>query len=188
MNQFSLVPFGLEDRVNDSDNWAARGTLLFEPTLDTSFLLNAHGARRDELTRLGQAIGASGGTAPTPTSSARVRRSTLRRRRALTPAEFDRSLATAGLLGGAQGNQKNIDNGYQAREIRARWDQLAPCLVAPSSNPLAGCGFQSLRTRLAANRALVQTAASSPGGSTRGPGRATSTTPARRRTTYGAPT
>ena len=46
--------------VNDRDNWAARGTLLFEPTLDTSLLLGAHGARRDELTRLGQSIGTSG--------------------------------------------------------------------------------------------------------------------------------
>ena len=56
----SDVPVGLEKYVNDTDNWAARATLLFEPTLDMSWLLNAHGSRRDQLSTLGQSIGTAG--------------------------------------------------------------------------------------------------------------------------------
>jgi outer membrane receptor protein involved in Fe transport len=56
----SEIPTGLPDYVNNTNNWAARGTLLFQPTLDVSMLLNAHGSRRDELTRLGQAYGTGG--------------------------------------------------------------------------------------------------------------------------------
>ena len=56
----SLVPSGLPEYVNDTNNWAARGTLLLQPTLDMSILLNGHGSQREELTRLGQAYGTGG--------------------------------------------------------------------------------------------------------------------------------
>ncbi len=56
-----LVPAGLPTRTNDLDNWAARTTLRFEPTLDTSWLVGAQYSRRDERSRLGQAYGTLGG-------------------------------------------------------------------------------------------------------------------------------
>jgi iron complex outermembrane receptor protein len=58
--RFSQVPAGLPSRVNDLGNWAARGTFLFQPTLDMEWLLGVHGSRRDEQTRLGQAYGTRG--------------------------------------------------------------------------------------------------------------------------------
>ena len=60
----SSVPPGLPKNVNDQDNWAARGTFLFEPTLDTEFLFSGHFGRRDELSRLGQALGTRGRFCP----------------------------------------------------------------------------------------------------------------------------
>jgi len=62
VNQLSTIPEGLPSYVNDLGHWAARGTLLFEPTLESSFLLTAHGSRRDQLTTLGQAYGTRGYT------------------------------------------------------------------------------------------------------------------------------
>jgi outer membrane receptor protein involved in Fe transport len=56
----STVPAGLPDHVNDKNSWAARGTLLFEPTLDTSFLLNGHTTHRNEFSRLGKSYGTNG--------------------------------------------------------------------------------------------------------------------------------
>ncbi len=56
----SDIPTGLPDKVNDLGNWAARGTLLFQPTLDMEWTLNAHGARRDEQSRLGVTYGTLG--------------------------------------------------------------------------------------------------------------------------------
>jgi outer membrane receptor protein involved in Fe transport len=53
---------GLAPWLNDIGNWAARGTLLFHPTLDMTWLVNAHISRRDELTRLGQSYGTNGFT------------------------------------------------------------------------------------------------------------------------------
>lgn len=57
-----FIPDGLPAKVNDLGTWAARGTLRFQPTLDMDWLLGVHGARRDELSRLGQAIGTGGST------------------------------------------------------------------------------------------------------------------------------
>ena len=54
---FSPIAEGLPKKVNDRNNWAARGILRFQPTLDTDFLLIGHGSRRDELSRLGQSYG-----------------------------------------------------------------------------------------------------------------------------------
>lgn len=56
----STIPVGLPRDVNDQGVWAARGTFLIEPTLDMEFLLSAHGQRRDENSRLGQAMGTDG--------------------------------------------------------------------------------------------------------------------------------
>jgi outer membrane receptor protein involved in Fe transport len=108
----SDVPTGLAPWVNDTGNWAARGTLLFQPTLDMSWLINAHGSRRDEYTRLGQSIGTKGFTCangdvfncgfPTEPSGTRI----------------------SGVLGGSQGV---ADPGYVAPEILARLYELAPC-------------------------------------------------------------
>ena len=56
----SVVPAGLPDKVNDRHNWAARGQLLFEPTLDMTWLANIHGSRRNEDSNLGQSIGTVG--------------------------------------------------------------------------------------------------------------------------------
>ncbi len=53
----STIEPGLPKRVNTQGNWAARGTLLFQPTLDQEWVLTASGGKRDELTRLGQASG-----------------------------------------------------------------------------------------------------------------------------------
>jgi iron complex outermembrane receptor protein len=56
-DRISYIAEGLPRDVNNLDNWAARGILRFQPTLDTDFLLIAHGARRNEYSRLGQSYG-----------------------------------------------------------------------------------------------------------------------------------
>ena len=54
----SRVPFGLPKSVNDEHNWAARGTLRFQPPdTELEFFLNAHGSRLDQDSTLGPAIG-----------------------------------------------------------------------------------------------------------------------------------
>jgi outer membrane receptor protein involved in Fe transport len=140
--EISQVPRHLADDVNDTDNWAARATMLFEPSVTMSWLLNVHGSRRDELTRLGQSIGASGNfcvdgeICEAPFFG--------------VPPEL-RGEASGGLLGGAQGGGKTINTGYQPREIRRAWEKLAPCLVATSF--LESCARQPLDERVNANRA-----------------------------------
>lgn len=51
-----------QHKVNDTDNWAARGQLRFQPP-DTNmdWLLNFHGSRLDQQSTVGQAIGTSQG-------------------------------------------------------------------------------------------------------------------------------
>jgi len=54
----STIPVGLPRAVNDEHNWAARGTLRFQPPdTEMEFFLNAHGSRLDQDSTLGQAIG-----------------------------------------------------------------------------------------------------------------------------------
>ena len=64
--QISTIPFGLPKYVDDEHNWAARGTLRFQPPdTEWQFFLNAHGSRLDQDSTLGQAIGTTplaGGT------------------------------------------------------------------------------------------------------------------------------
>ena len=107
---FSNVPEGLPDRVNDINNWAARGTILFQPTLDATIQLNAHGSMRDELTRLGQAYGTN---------------------------DFfvnEDGETVDGLLGGPQ------DRGYQTREVQERYNELAPCSTPIPGASNGTCG------------------------------------------------
>jgi outer membrane receptor protein involved in Fe transport len=118
----STVPTGLAPRVNDIGNWAGRGTILLQPTLDMTWLLSAHGSRRDEYSRLGQSIGTKGfycpeGSDPDCNSS--------------SPE------AIGGLLGGAQGTTASY--AYQAPEIAARMVELAPCLEGIPNSPLGTC-------------------------------------------------
>lgn len=57
----SALPTGLDDALNDRNNWAARLQLRFEPTeLDMEWTLNLHGGRLDQLPTGGQAIGTVG--------------------------------------------------------------------------------------------------------------------------------
>lgn len=53
----SLIAEDLPVKINNRHNWAARGTLLFQPTLDQEWLLIATGGKRDELTGQGQSHG-----------------------------------------------------------------------------------------------------------------------------------
>jgi len=145
-NQISTVPTGLEKYVNNTDNWAARGTMLFQPNPEMSWLLNAHGSRRDELTRLGQSIGTGGlfctdGEICSPPLGG-------------VPPELLGQL-NAGVLGGAQ-NAFSLNSGYQPQEIRAQYEALAPCLVA--TDFLDACFRQSTQDRVAANRAKIKVA------------------------------
>jgi outer membrane receptor protein involved in Fe transport len=126
----SDIPEGLEPWVNNTDNWAGRGTLLFQPTLDTSFLLSAHGSRRDELSRLGQSYGTNGQTtAPDGT-------------------------ITNGVLGGSQGNPAS---GYRPEEVKERLKELAPCLESRPGAPGGTCG-QTAAGQAAENAAKLTVA------------------------------
>ena len=56
--QVSPILYGLPRRVNDEHNWAARGTLRFQPQeSETEFFLNGHGSRLNQDATLGQAVG-----------------------------------------------------------------------------------------------------------------------------------
>jgi len=120
------VPPGLDDYVNDTNNWSARGTILLQPTLDTMFYINAHGSRRDELSRLGQSIGTSGNFCPPGTDPTRC-------------LAFPFVGRENGLLGGSQaGSSSNTspNNGYVPREIRQRYNELgAGCVLSANCTP-----------------------------------------------------
>jgi outer membrane receptor protein involved in Fe transport len=64
----SPIPVGLPKWVNDEHNWAARGTMRFQPRdSETEFFLNGHGSRLDQDSTVGQAVGTRGvGRAPSP--------------------------------------------------------------------------------------------------------------------------
>ncbi|MCP4039954.1 MAG: TonB-dependent receptor plug domain-containing protein [bacterium] len=53
----SIIATGLPTKVNDQHNWAARGTLRFNPTLDQEWFFTASGGMRDELSQVGQSHG-----------------------------------------------------------------------------------------------------------------------------------
>lgn len=135
----SDIPVGLDRYVNDTDNWAARGTLLFQPTLDMSWLVNAHGSRRDERSRLGQSIGTGGNycvdgdICSAPFFG--------------VPPEL-RGTPSSGVLGGAV-NGNSLGNSYSPKEIRRRLIALAPCFEDQS------CQFGPLPERVNSNRAKI---------------------------------
>ena len=56
----TAVPEGLPTAVNNLNNWAARATIAWEPTLDMKWTFNGHGSRRDEDSRLGLSYGIAG--------------------------------------------------------------------------------------------------------------------------------
>jgi outer membrane receptor protein involved in Fe transport len=139
--EFSEIPVGLPSRVNDIDNWGARGTLLFEPAYNISFLLNAHGSRRDEWSRLGQAYGTNGfyclnGDIDNCWPPARSR--------------YPNGSRIDDVLGGKQGL-----SGYQTQEVRDRLLQLAPCLKGVPGRPQGTCGVAD---RADVNAAKLQVA------------------------------
>jgi outer membrane receptor protein involved in Fe transport len=101
----SDIPDGLPTRINNQHNWAARGTLLFQPTLDQEWLFTASGGSRDELTRLGQTYG-----------TAKEANSTL------GPQGF----GGRGVLGSE--DQQNIGGAYVPDEVVKRRYELDPCI------------------------------------------------------------
>jgi iron complex outermembrane receptor protein len=127
---------GLPDMVNDLGNWAARGTLLFQPTLDTSFVLNAHGGRRNEQSRLGVSYG--------------------------TNERFFPEGLPGPLVDGLLGGPQNANVGYQAPEVIERWRELAPCLTQAPGFPQGTCNTGTAAQKLAnanlVNAAKIRTA------------------------------
>ncbi len=135
----SEIPEGLADAVNNLNNWAARGTVLFQPTLDMSWLVNAHGARRDELTRLGQSIGTDGAGGFYCLEG-------------VEDCIEGSESAIDGFLGGLQ-----TGLGYRPREIRRRLEELAPCFKAERNaiDPNGTCN-RTPEGRASANAAKLQ--------------------------------
>ena len=107
----SEVPSFLPGHVNDRNNWAARGTFLLEPTLETSFIFSAHGSRRDEFSRLGQSYGTNGSQCLAGNYAA------------CNVGLENGGTRINGILGGPQGNPP----GYMPREVEEDLTFLAPC-------------------------------------------------------------
>jgi outer membrane receptor protein involved in Fe transport len=109
----SPIPPGLPKWMNNRHNWAGRGTLLFEPTLETSFLINGHGNHRNELSRVGQSYGTNGifclngNYANCPPGRS---------------GQYPAGGVVTGVLGGNQGT-----SGYLTPEVRNRLTELVPC-------------------------------------------------------------
>jgi len=112
----SLVPEGLPEELNNTHNWAARGTILFQPTLDMEWMLTAQGGRRNELSRIGQAYGTRG-TYYDPECLSTLSEDVLN-----NPATGPlQPCLLLGILGG-------FDAGlYQTREVKERIVELEPC-------------------------------------------------------------
>ena len=60
VNGISEIATGLPRDVNAQHNWAARGIFRVLPSLDMDWLVNVHGSRRNEHSRLGQSTGTGG--------------------------------------------------------------------------------------------------------------------------------
>ena len=105
------VPPGLDEWLNDLNNWAARGTVLFEPTLDLSFLFNAHGSRRDEFSRVGQSYGVAGPESFTCRNN-----------------DFDNcGIGGASAIEGNLSAQQGGGDGYRPPEVENALSRRAPC-------------------------------------------------------------
>ncbi len=138
-DRFSKIPEGLAEAVNNLNNWAARGTLLFQPTLDMSWLVNAHGSQRDELSRLGQSIGTRGFYC----LNGDVENCGF-------AGQSDESQVD-GVLGGLQGTGGDA---YQPEEIQRRLIELAPCFEGVPLFPTGTCDLP--QNRASANAAKLQ--------------------------------
>jgi len=150
----SDIPTGLESWVNNLDNWAARGTLLFQPTLDMSWLFNAHGTRRDELSRLGQSYGTSGfycenGDVENCNYSGQPKMCVAPAANAgnscsqssdcdSAPGVGD-GMCTSRIQGQLGGTQGTGGQGYQTREVTRRLQKLAPCFIGVPGSPNGTC-------------------------------------------------
>jgi outer membrane receptor protein involved in Fe transport len=135
-----------ESHVNNFNNWAARGTLLFQPTLDQTWTLSAHGSRRDELSRLGQSIGTGDNyciNGPICDGVALNR---------VPPLLLGDKVF--GLLGGPENGMSAAGTGnlYVPREIQQRYAELLPCLADNS------CSRTKYGQRVATNLVKVKVA------------------------------
>jgi len=128
----SPIREGLPTRVNDLGRWAARATLLFQPTLDSEWLAIGRISQVDQLTRLGQAIGTQGAVFD-PACLAELEATLGRPPR---PNERNQSgCRIERVLGG-------IDAGkYQAPEIKERLLALNPCLEAAPLGTVVSTGL-----------------------------------------------
>ncbi len=52
----AVIPTDIERRVNDTDNWALRSIIRFQPNLDMDWNLNVHGSQNNSLARQFQMI------------------------------------------------------------------------------------------------------------------------------------
>ena len=142
----SSIPEGLAGNVNDTDVWAARAVLRFEPIPEMSWLLKVQGSRRDELSRLGQFIGTRG----TLCLEGDICQAT----NGVPPELIGRQQTQ--LLGGTAGAQPNnasLNVGLVGIDVKNRLAELAPCLLAGGADQ---CRFQPLDVRVAANQARRQ--------------------------------
>ncbi len=168
----SDIPTGLASRVNNLDSWGARGTLLFQPTLDMSWLLNFHGSRRDELSRLGQSYGTTGtfcadgdiencrfsGTAfQCVAPAANVGNTCNAHADCDSPGGVGDGVCTSQIIGVLGGTQGVGGVGYQAPEVAQRLAELADCFKDAPGTP-GGTTCDQPANREAANAARVKVA------------------------------
>jgi len=153
-NSISDIPTGLESRVNNLDNWGARGTLLFQPTLDMTWLLNAHGSRRDELSRLGQSYGTTGtycadgdvencgfpGQPKMCTAPAEnVGNACSVDSDCNSPGNVSDGACTSQVQGVLGGTQNVGGAGYQPREVVQRLENIDDCFKGVPGKPRGTC-------------------------------------------------
>jgi hypothetical protein len=109
---FSALNDNLPSELNDRGNWAARGTLRVQPTLDQDWIATFNMAQRDELARLGQSLGTG------------VASYICDEQKAANPAlGIPRSECLVGGFGSEDGQD------YQAIELVRLRNRLDPCLV-----------------------------------------------------------
>lgn len=114
VNQISDIPEGLPEYVNDLGYWSMRGTMIFEPTDTVRFRLIGQGQQIDQYTNLGQAYGTTGFTC--------LNDDIANCYGPIADSLFPNGSRILGTLGGTDAG------GYQPREVRARLEEIAPCL------------------------------------------------------------
>jgi len=147
-NEVSPIPEGLAGNVNDTDVWAGRIMLRFEPIPEMSWLLKVGGSRRDQLSELGQFLGTAGTVC--------VERDAICQGFGIPPEL--QGTPQSGVLGGAAGSFPpggSLTGKPVGIDVLRRITDLAPCLVGTG---IQGCQFQSLEVRREANQARKQIA------------------------------